>query len=300
MLYAFMAKPRRVLIATPLKGDLPAAYFKTSLQMATAAIPDVKLDWVILEGPAVQMARNEIVAYAREQKFDELVFWDKDVLAEQHGQNVTPNAFMRLLGHDVDIVCAPYSSRHLETHWHVITIDGEEPNKDGLQKVSRACIGFSKIKLSVFDKIEADNPDRKGVLIDPNKSPKPCTEFFPMGLQGKNTPESRISHIRSILANADLSASAKLQQIEREANLKYDEPSLFIGEDYWWCDLAVKSGFSIYLDTHLVMGHSGKTTLPIPTLKLFDLMQEPWRQEEIRAIKQAVLKKQQEAAIAQA
>ena len=295
-----MAKQRRVLIATPLKGDLPAAYFKTSLQMATAAIPDVKLDWVILEGPAVQMARNEIVAYAREQKFDELIFWDKDVLAEQHGQNVTPNAFMRLLGHDVDIVCCPYSSRHLETHWHVHTIDGEEPNANGLQKVSRACIGFSKIKLSVFDKIEADNPDRKGVLIDPNKSPKPCTEFFPMGLQGKNTPESRVSHIREILRDNNLSASAKLQQIEREANLKYDEPNLFIGEDYWFCDLATKSGHSIHLDTHLIMGHSGKTTLPIPTLKLFDLMQEPWRQEEIRAIKQAVLKKQQEAAIAQA
>ena len=75
-----MAKQRRVLIATPLKGDLPAAYFKTSLQMATAAIPNAKLDWVVLEGPAVQMARNEIVAYARQEKFDELLFWDKDVL----------------------------------------------------------------------------------------------------------------------------------------------------------------------------------------------------------------------------
>jgi hypothetical protein len=40
--------------------------------------------------------------------------------------------------------------------------------------VSRACIGFSKIKLSVFDKIEKDNPDRKAILIDPNKAPKPA------------------------------------------------------------------------------------------------------------------------------
>jgi hypothetical protein len=53
------------------------------------------------------MARNEIVAYARQEKFDELLFWDKDVLAEEHGVNVTANAMMRLLGHDVDIVCAP-------------------------------------------------------------------------------------------------------------------------------------------------------------------------------------------------
>ena len=287
-----MAKPRRILIGTPLKGDLPAAYFKTSLQMATAAIPNAKLDWVILEGPAVQMARNEIVAYARQEKFDELVFWDKDVLAEDHGANVTANAMMRLLSHDVDIVCAPYSSRHLETHWHIHTIDGEVPNKDGLQKVSRACIGFSKIKLSVFDKIEKDNPDRKGVLIDPNKAPKPCTEFFPMGVVGKNTPEHRLSRIHAILTDESLSKDAKFTQIQREAVIIYDEPNTFLGEDYWWCDLATKSGFTVHLDTLLVMGHSGKTTLPIPTLKLFSLLQEPWRQEEVRALKAAIVKQQ--------
>ena len=287
-----MAKPRRILIGTPLKGDLPAAYFKTSLQMATASIPNAKLDWVILEGPAVQMARNEIVAYARQEKFDELVFWDKDVLAEDHGANVTANAMMRLLSHDVDIVCAPYSSRHLETHWHIHTIDGEVPNKDGLQKVSRACIGFSKIKLSVFDRIERDNPDRKAILIDPNKAPKPCTEFFPMGVVGKNTPEHRLSRIHAILTDESLSRDAKFTQIQREAVIIYDEPNTFLGEDYWWCDLATKSGFTVHLDTLLVMGHSGHTTLPIPTLKLFSLLQEPWRQEEVRALKAAIAKQQ--------
>lgn len=293
-----MNNPKRVLVATPLKGDIPASYFKSSLQLATAKIPDVKLDWVILEGPAVQMARNEIVAYAREQKFDELLFWDKDVLAEQNGQNVTAGAVMRMLKHDKDIVCAPYSSRHLDTHWHVHTIEGKEPDADGLQEVSRACIGFSKIKMSVFDKIEADNLDRKAVLIDPNHAPKPCTEFFPMGVQGKNTPESRLANLRSILADNELSASAKLQRLEREANLRYDEPNLFIGEDYWFCDLARKSGFTIHLDTFLMMGHTGKVTLPIPTLRLFELMKEPWRQEEIKAIKQALLDKQKEPTVA--
>jgi len=287
-----MANPtRRILIATPLKGDLPSAYFKTSLQMATAAIPDVKLDWIVLEGPAVQMARNEIVGYAREQKFDELIFWDKDVLAEDHGANVTAGALMRLIGHDVDIVCAPYSARSLDTHWHIQTKDGIEPRTDGLQEVVRSCIGFSKIKLSVFDAIEKDNPDRKAVLIDPNKAPKPCTEFFPMGVQGKNTPEHRINQIRAVF-NENIAASAKLQRIERELNMRYDEPNLFAGEDYWFCDLARASGFSIFIDTLLVLGHSGKVTLPIPTLKLFEMMKEPWRQEEIKALKAAIAAKQ--------
>lgn len=286
-----MSNPRRVLIATPLKGDLPAAYFKTSLQMATAKLPDIKLDWVILEGPAVQMARNEIVAYARGEKFDELVFWDKDVLAEQHGQNVTASALVRLLGHNEDVVCAPYSSRSLDTHWHVQTIEGVDPREDGLQEVTRTCIGFSKIKMGVFDRIEALYPWRKAVLIDPNKSPKPCTEFFPMGVQGKNTPEHRLNQIREVFADDKLSASARLQRIERELNLVYDEPNLFAGEDYWFCDLARAAGAKIYLDTLLVMGHSGKATLPIPTLKLFEMMKEPWRQPEIKALKEAIVSK---------
>lgn len=286
-----MPDKRKVLIATPLKGDIPSAYFKTSLQMATAAIPDVKLDWVILEGPAVQMARNEIVAYARSAKFDELLFWDKDVVADQNGENVTASAMMRLLGHDVDIVCAPYSSRHLETHWHVHPLKDEQPNEQGLQKVERACIGFSKIKLKVFDRIEADNPWRKGVLIDPNKAPKPCTEFFPMGIHGKNTPEYRLKQISSIFADDKLSASARLQRIERELNVSYDEPNSFLGEDYWFCDLARNSGFSIHLDAMLMMGHSGKIILPIPTLKLFELLREPWRQDEVKALKEAIAAK---------
>lgn len=290
-----MNNPKRVLIATPLKGDLPSAYFKSSLQLATAKIPNVKLDWIVLEGPAVQMARNEIVAYARELKFDELVFWDKDVLAEQNGENLTAGALIHLLKHDVDIVCAPYSSRHLETHWHIHTLDGKAPREDGLQEVSRACIGFSKIRMSVFDRIEALNPDRKAVLMDPNKAPKPCTEFFPMGVKGKNTPEGRMQGIKAILEDKELSASAKLQRIEREANLRYDEPNLFIGEDYWFCDLARAAGITIWLDSMVVMSHSGRVNLPIPTLKLFELMREPWRQEEIKAIKQAIVK-QQEAA----
>lgn len=292
-----MSNNRRILIATPLKGDIPSAYFKTSLQMAAAAIPGVKLDWVLLEGPAVQMARNEIVAYARDARFDELIFWDKDVLAEQHGQNVTGSALMRLIGHDKDFVCAPYSSRHLDTHWHVHPIEGKNPGEDGLQEVSRACIGFSKIRLSVFNKIEADNPDRKAILIDPNKAPKACTEFFPMGVVGKNTPESRMKQIRALLGDKELSASAKLQRIEREANLVYDEQNTFLGEDYWFCDLARASGFTIWLDTFLMMGHTGQTTIPIPTLKLFELLKEPWRQDEIKALKQAILDKQAQAAI---
>ena len=49
---------KRILIATPLKGDIPAAYFKASLQLATMNSKDYKFDWCLLDGPAVQQARD--------------------------------------------------------------------------------------------------------------------------------------------------------------------------------------------------------------------------------------------------
>lgn len=281
-----MTKLRRILICTPLKGDIPSTYFKTSLQLATAKLPGLKLDWTLLEGPAVQMARNELVAHAREGKFDELIFWDKDVVADDEGENVTAGAIVRLLSHDVDVVCAPYSARSMTTHWHIQPLPGEKAAENGLQKVSRACIGFSKIKLSVFDRIEARNPWRKAVLIDPNKNPKPVTEFFPMGVKGRNTPEYRLAQIAALMREDFKSNDARVERIKRELELVYDEPNLFAGEDYWFCDLVREAGIDIYLDTFAVMGHLGQAVLPISTKTLVRALNEPWRQEGIRALKQ--------------
>ena len=59
---------KRILIATPLKGDIPAAYFKASLQLATMNSKDYKFDWCLLDGPAVQQARNELAHYAMQDR----------------------------------------------------------------------------------------------------------------------------------------------------------------------------------------------------------------------------------------
>jgi len=281
---------KKILIATPLKGDIPKSYFKTSLQLATANLPGIKLDWCLLDGPAVHQARNELVAYAFEHNFDELIFWDKDVLAEQHGEDVTAGALMRLLSHDVDMVCGLYSTRSLKTHWHTHLIKGEETGEDGLQKVSRCAIGFSKIKMSVFRRIAEKNPWRKGVLVDPNHPPHPVAEFFPMGLQGEGTPEARMKAILDALEQPAKSHEIMVERIRRLATMQYDQPNVFISEDYWFCDLVRDAGIDIHLDTLLVLGHTGKMTFPIETPALLEILSEPWRKEEIKAIREIFIK----------
>lgn len=88
----------------------------TSLQLAAQKLSDIKLDWILLDGPAVQMARNQLAAYAIEKNFHELIFWDKDVVAQTDGQNTTVSAIMRLISHDVDMVCGIYGTRSMDTH----------------------------------------------------------------------------------------------------------------------------------------------------------------------------------------
>jgi len=282
-------KQKRVLIGTPLKGDLPKHYVATCIKLTHLNDPDVKFDWIMLDGPSVQVARSEIAAYALKHKFDELIFWDKDVHSVQEGKDNTASAIMRLVDHDADFVCGLYSSRGLQTHWHVNGIEGEEPDpKTGLQKVNRAAIGFSKIRMRVFEKVAKDNPEFTGVLIDPNHAPIVLQEFFPMALQGPNTPRERIAKIRGILKD-DL--PNKLERLEREAFLVYDQPSEHIGEDYWFCDLAKASGFDVMIDSFMVMSHTGTTDFPIPTPALMQCLSEPWRKEERDAIAAELLKK---------
>ena len=279
---------KRILIGTPLKGDIPKSYFRTSLQMATAAIPDVKLDWILLDGPAVQIARNEIAAYAIDQKFDELIFWDKDVLAQRDGEDVTSSALMRLMSHDRDIVTAVYSSRSLNTHWHVHPMKGEEPDDNGLQRVERASIGFSKIKVDVLRKIAAQNPDRVAVLVDPNKAPKSVPELFPMELKGRNTADHRIKQIWATMSEVKNDELLRAR-IERELTIRYDEPNAFLSEDYGFCDLARAAGYDIWMDTLMVLGHQASVVGPIESAKLLEILSEPWRKEEIAVIKQQML-----------
>ena len=150
---------RRVVIATPVSGGIPVFYVRNLLQAISAKIENIGWIPMFMMGQAVHTARSEIVMEARKLKADELVFLDKDL-------DVNVNQMMRLLSHEhEDIVCAMYCKKTIDTHWHVQGwSEEEEPDKNGLLRVKQAAIGFSKIRMSVFDRIAAKNPDRKGWL----------------------------------------------------------------------------------------------------------------------------------------
>ena len=146
----------------------------------------------------------------------------------------------------------------------------------------------------MFKKIAADNPDRLAMLFDPNRAPRSIPELFPMELTGRNTPAYRLKEIKNALTDCKNDDKLRMR-IERELTVRYDEPNAYLSEDYGFCKLARESGYDIWMDTLMVLGHESKVTLPIETPKLMEMLSEPWRKEELAVIKSQLIKQNQAA-----
>ena len=269
--------PKRILIGTPLKRDVPKSYMRSAVMVSRLNTADTQFEFVLLDGPAVMQARNEIVEYALKHSFDELVFWDKDLKLEVDGEDRTIPALQRLVAYDKDIVSFIYSTRTLKTHWHLNLMPGTAIDEQGLMKAERCSIGFSKIKTHVFRKIAEDNPDSRFTIIDPNLNPRHMKDFFNMGVYGKNTPAGRVGRIREVLDRYQDLPGIAYEKIKEVLTERVDEPNMYISEDYQFCILARKSGFDLHVDTKILMSHEGTTTFPIPTAMLKEMIDEPWR-----------------------
>lgn len=228
-------------------------------------------------GQGVQIARSEIVMEARKFNPDELIFLDRDL-------DVNVNMMARMLSHEhEDIVCSMYCKKTIDTHWHVQGwSEEEEPDKNGLLRVKQAAIGFSKIKMSVFDRIQEKNPDRRGWLREVGTANWELWDFFPMELLGPGTPLERMRAVKDILDNPSLDTQEKINQIDMAVYKQHTEPNLHMGEDYWFCRLAREAGIKIKLDTELIIPHEGNIKFPVMTKDAVRILKEEWRQDDIK------------------
>ncbi len=268
---------RKILIGTPLKGGIEPDYFKGLFDLLHSKVEGCGFGYTFLKGTGVNFARNELADYGRTKKYDELIFWDADL-------KPTPEHFHRLISHDVDFVAGFYTKRDLATHFHVEPLPGEEPDKNGLLKVRQCAIGFSKIKVSALDRMAGLLPERHHILHEGGDAQKPMVEFFPNEIIGPNSNLGRLEAIKAILTATDSSATTdsiilayhKLQHAMFDV---FEQPSVILGEDYGFCRLAHQCGFTLHLDTHLMLPHTGGCDFPIPTATLEKMLQEPWRKE---------------------
>lgn len=274
---------RRVLVATPLKGKVSAAYLKSAIQIITAKSKDIEIGHIILEGPAINHARPQLVQWAIDNKYDELIFWDADLVAEL-------GMFQRLLSHRQPIVAALYTKRSLDTYFHVNAWD-EDANKnaigDGLVRVKQMAIGFSKLDLKLMRDYIQKHPERWAVMHDGGDNPTKIYDLFPMELVGPNTANARIEEVKKWLTKkADLPLN--LDELKEIVFKKHPEENQFQGEDYGFCRLMREEGIPMYVDTKMIIPHSTEVSVPIPTGKLLDLINEDWRKDEVKNLTQAL------------
>ncbi len=260
---------RRILIASPIRGEIPQKFHRALIDLKASPPPGVVLDTVQISGTSVNFARNEIVYYARQNAYDEIWWWDVDL-------NPTQEQKARMLSQTEDIVCAMYPRRLVETSWHITALPGVDTRADGLQQVFKCAIGFSKMKVSVFDRMAEKFPDRAcGVVQKFGDKPLMMVEFFPMSLVGPNSPEGRLEAIRRYVED---DGGTDIELVKTLLTRRHETPSILTGEDYGFCRLAVAAGIKIHLDTTMIVKHSGQTEFPIDTEVLKAALAEGWRQ----------------------
>ncbi|MGI9484332.1 MAG: hypothetical protein ACR2RF_00300 [Geminicoccaceae bacterium] len=140
---------RKVMLATPVYGDLSASY-TFALFHSSAALSDagIAAELAIYEGDChVDDARNRLVRDFLETDCSDLVFLDSDLRWE-------PESLVQLCRYDRDVVAATYPFKQDERGFPVAFKGGEMwAHHDGLLEVLAVPTGFLRIRRRVLEKL---------------------------------------------------------------------------------------------------------------------------------------------------
>lgn len=244
----------RVLLATPLHGQ-PVAQYTLGLADVMLNAKDAEYVPCIQTATYVQTGRNQLVAEARKRSCDEIIFWDADVGA-------TAADVLRLRSHNEDVVGGVYAKRRPGDPIWTAHASGEPPEGD-LVPVNDIATGFLRVKMSVFDKLDAFLAGRRTYQ---HQGEEPRTEYFAVQRLEKNgwrTPdEAHLDALGAVLSEFDDKGWPSVP-LWRLMGLKGQEiASEVVGEDVGWCRLCRAAGITPYADTKLMLRHYGQIGFP--------------------------------------
>lgn len=245
-------------MATPVSSaGADTNYLRTLVRAILHKFPDMELDFAGCDTGHVNFARNELAWEAESRGFDRILFVDDDMAVE-------PHHIVRLLSHDVPLVAGVYCRRRPgKPHWFFVPKKGAERREDGLLECVRVATGFESVSVKHLAALRRYFPEREFIVPSPNGgAPEVRCEFFPMGVWGPRTADSRLERVKAAL-NSDLTSEERLARIQAAC---YDEqpPGVLMGEDYAFASMMRKAGFPVYVDLDLaVIPHIGKAQFPI-------------------------------------
>lgn len=251
----------RVLIGTPYKGQLTAAYSLGVMATLAQKEPDAEYVPCLTQATYVNCARNDLVREARRQNCDELIFVDSDL-------EFTPAHLRQLRSHDVPVVGGIYAKRIPgEPQWPV-HLTGDAP-QGTLVRANDVPTGLLRIRMSVFNKLDDAFPHRR---YQHKGDAGPRTEYFPLSLcmpgSHEHPAEAKLGRIRSILSDsARLGRSSAILR-EIVAVMKPESPEgavlpELVGEDIGFCRLLRAADIPVYVDLAVRVPHVGEARFPL-------------------------------------
>ncbi len=264
---------RKILLATPLRGELSATYLNILFSVMGRRFAGVSMGHAMIGATAVQWARDEAVQMARDKGCTEIIFWDKDLEPQ-------PEHWERMIANTThDVLCSLYAKRDPMTHWHATFIEEKGVGEDGIAEVFQSAIGFSRIKMSVFDRLRDKYPERQYTVNNAGDAPLKLFEYFPMERVGPNTAEGKLARIREIVETIATEELTPYEILKVLDDTDYSQNAMH-GEDYGFCRLCRRAGIPIHLDTKMLVQHNGECRFPLPTEQLRDMLKEEWRAEK--------------------
>ena len=175
-----------------------------------------------MKSPLIHQARNYLTSVFLTTEYTHMFFIDSDV-------EFQPEAGLRMLVADKDIITTPYRAKNPNLNTHTYTVKFSDPKvlpilPGGLVEIEAGPTGLMLIHRRVFEKIIKNRPD----------------------LKIKN------------------SANEALKETDKSHSYYYNffdfafEDGYTWGEDVSFCKLARKEGFKLYANTESLTAHRGE------------------------------------------
>lgn len=257
---------KRVLIACPAKGGIPAYWVKSAMDLVRNPHPQFEFEpkFEIGHG-AINIARNIIAENAIVEDYWAVIQFDHDM----HWKPADAvRLALRLL--EVEFVYAPYVFKESgPIKWMVVETPGAVVQPNGLMQCDFVGTGAHASRVAALKAMCDFYPERR-FAHDNEKTGKKefMTELYPIGLVGPNTPEGRIARILEVLDGNEMDPATCMEMIENIVEGIHPGESRMLGEDYHFCHLARKAGFNLWSDRANLIPHIGDCEYPISPAQL--------------------------------
>jgi hypothetical protein len=256
---------RKLLVATPIKNGCDSSFLNFLVPYLKTKYADMETDFLVVDGPSVNFARDEAAYRAVEGGFTDLLQVDDDMGAKMAHVD-------RILSFDVDLVGGIYCKRRPgKPFWLFVPRPNAEKQPNGLLECSAIATGFMRVKVEALVGVQKAFPEREfACKHDASDDLTVRMEWFPMGVVGPRTAEARLEKVKEILAklpevqNRRATIPMAFVSELRDAIYSVQPAGRLIGEDYGVCRLFRKAGYKCWADVDgAIIPHVGFAAYPI-------------------------------------